>query len=293
MREGLTVDDVRALDVMPPLPHCRRCMSWRRLNALRGVCWHEGSMRTLVWFSAGAASAVAAKIALQNCAEVVIAYTDPGSEHPDNQRFIVDCEKWFGREVVRLKSKKYSDTWQVWRERRYLNGPAGALCTVELKKRQRFDFQQPDDVQVFGYTVEERDRADRFRQNNPEVTLWTPLIDEGLRKTDCLAIIDRAGIALPEMYLLGYRNNNCIGCVKGGRGYWNKVRRDFPETFQRMALLEREVGRSCINGQFLDELAIDSGNHQTEADMDCSLLCAATSDELMTAQAAEPAKEPT
>jgi len=236
--------------------------------------------RVLVWFSAGAASAVAAKLALRRDGEVVIAYTDPGSEHPDNERFIADCERWFGRPVVRLRSERYADTWQVWEERRYLNGPAGALCTTELKKRQRFDFQRPDDVQVFGYTVEEDHRAERFRVNNPDVTLWCPLIDEGLRKSDCLAIVERAGIRLPEMYRLGYRNNNCIGCVKGGMGYWNKIRVDFPEVFARMARLERSIGASCVNGVFLDELDPVRGNHSNEPDMDCSLLCAATSDEI-------------
>jgi 3'-phosphoadenosine 5'-phosphosulfate sulfotransferase (PAPS reductase)/FAD synthetase len=240
--------------------------------------------RILVWFSAGAASAVAAKLALRQAklrgAEAVVAYTDPGSEHPDNARFLTDCEAWLGVPVVRLQSAQYRDTWQVWEERRYLNGPAGALCTTELKKRQRFDFQRADDVQVFGYTIEERERAERFRKNNPDVTLWCPLIDEGLRKSDCLAIIERAGIVLPAMYQLGYRNNNCIPCVKGGMGYWNKIRTDFPLVFQRMARLERTINASCINGKFLDELDPTAGRHQDEPDMDCSLLCAATSDEL-------------
>lgn len=35
------------------------------------------------------------------------------------------------------------------------------------------------------------------------------------------------------MYDLGYANNNCIGCVKGGIGYWNKIRIDFPEESDR------------------------------------------------------------
>ena len=240
--------------------------------------------RLLIWFSAGAASAVAAKLAVRQAklrgAEVVIAYTNPGSEHPDSERFLAECERWIGYPVVRLRSEKYVDTWQVWEERRYLNGPNGALCTTELKKRLRFDFQQPGDVQVFGYTAEERDRAEQFRQNNPDVTLWCPLIDEGLHKSDCLAIVERAGIRLPAMYLLGYRNNNCIGCVKGGMGYWNKIRRDFPLVFHRMATLEREIDASCINGVFLDTLDPDRGNHQTEPNIDCSLLCAATVEEL-------------
>ena len=232
--------------------------------------------RVVVWFSCGAASAVAAKLALRKYGErVVIAYTDPGSEHPDNQRFLADCEAWFGQPVVRLKSERYRDTWQVWQERRFLVGPRGALCTAELKKAQRFDFQLPDDNQVFGYTAEEQGRADRFREQNFDVKLETPLIDAGLSKADCLAMIKRAGIKLPAMYLLGYKNNNCIGCPKGGIGYWNKIRRDFPETFARMAAVERELGVRIFEreGAYLDELDPARGNHADEPSFECSLLC--------------------
>lgn len=236
--------------------------------------------RTVVWFSAGAASAIAAKLALNRDPNALLVYTDTGSEHPDNQRFIADVEQWLQRPVLRLKSSRYANTWQVWQERRYLNGPAGALCTFELKKKLREGFQHEDDVHVFGYTVEERLRAERFKANNPSIDLWTPLIEQGLRKADCLALLERAGIALPQMYLLGYRNNNCIGCVKGGRGYWNKIRRDFPETFTRMAALEREIGRSCINGVFLDALDPTIGHAEEEPNIDCSLLCAASIDDI-------------
>jgi hypothetical protein len=232
--------------------------------------------RAVCWFSAGAASAVATKIMVGVIGhdDLVIYRVDPGSEHPDNRRFSDDCEAWFNHPIQLIRSGRYVDTWQVWNERRYINGPAGALCTVELKKKPRFAVELPDDMQVFGYTVEERGRADRFREQNPGVDLLTPLIDANLTKSDCLAIIDRAGIALPAMYLLGYRNNNCIGCPKGGMGYWNKIRRDFPETFARMALLERTVGASCINGVFLDELDPGRGDHADEPDFECSLMCA-------------------
>jgi hypothetical protein len=236
--------------------------------------------RRLVWISAGAASAVAAKLDITSHPDAgrVCAYTNPGSEHLDNERFLADLEKWLRMPVVRLRSERYADTWQVWNERRYLNGPTGALCTVELKKVPRFAFQRPDDVQVFGYTVEEAHRADRFREQNPEVELCTPLIDAGLTKDDCLALIDRAGIELPAMYRLGYRNNNCIGCPKGGLGYWNKIRRDFPDVFARMATLERGLGHTCTRDEngpvWLDELDPERGNHANEPSFECSLLCA-------------------
>lgn len=241
--------------------------------------------RVVCWFSCGAASAVATKLALAKYGErVVIAYTDPGSEHPDNERFLSDCEKWFGRDVVRLKSERYRDTWHVWEERRFINSPKGiALCTIELKKMLRQSFQHADDVQVFGYTFEEKERAERFKRVNFEVHLETPLIDAGLTKSDCLAMVSRAGIELPAMYRLGYRNANCIGCCKGGMGYWNKIRRDFPGTFARMAALERKIGGTCLreNGQplYLDELDPERGADQREPDMECSLLCFAAEEE--------------
>jgi hypothetical protein len=239
--------------------------------------------RTLVWFSAGAASAVAAKLTLAETPDAVVAYVNPGSEHPDNERFLDDCEQWFDHEIVRLRSEKYRDTWQVYEERRFLVGPTGALCTAELKKRVRFAFERPDDIQVFGYTSEEVHRAERFREQNPGVTLVTPLVDRLLKKSDCLAIVRRAGIELPEMYKLGYHNNNCIGCVKGGIGYWNKIRRDFPETFERMAKLEREIDHALLkdsNGPiWLDELDPSRGT-MDDLRIDCSLLCQIAEDEI-------------
>ncbi len=234
--------------------------------------------RRVRWFSAGAASAVATKLDLAEHPGGVVAYTDPGNEHPDNTRFIADCETWFDHEVVRLRSDRYRDCWQVWEERRFLVGPTGALCTAEMKKRVRFAFERPDDVQVFGFTDEERHRADRFRRQNIEVTLHTPLIDRQLTKADCLAIVERAGIELPAMYRLGYHNANCVGCVHGGMGYWNKIRVDFPDVFNRMAQLERNIGHSLCKDDtgpvWLDELDPGRGDYPTEIARECSLLCA-------------------
>lgn len=249
----------------------------------------ENVCRVVCWFSAGAASAVATKIILSQYPpeDVAVVYTNPGSEHPDNQRFITDCESWFDHEVTQISSEKYADTWDVFRKRRYIVGVAGALCTVELKKKLRQEFQRFDDIQVFGYTADTKDaaRAVRFREQNPEVDLRTPLIQRDLYKRDCLALIDRAGIQLPAMYQLGYKNNNCIGCPHGGLGYWNKIRRDFPDVFTRMAEMEREVGASCNHDGYeghiwLDELDPNRGDHANEPDMECSLLCAAVEVEI-------------
>jgi len=129
------------------------------------------------------------------------------------------------------------------------------------------------DMQVFGFDGAEMDRAFDFREHNPEVTLVTPLIARGMSKPDCLAMLKAEGIELPEMYKLGYKNNNCIGCVKGAKGYWNKIRKDFPDVFARRARQEREIGASCISGCYLDELAPNAGRYEAEPDISCSGVC--------------------
>lgn len=245
--------------------------------------------RVVVWFSCGAASAVAAKLALKKYAgihPVVVAYTDTGAEHPDNARFMRDCEAWFGQTVEVLRNAKYASTWEVWEDRRYIAGIAGAPCTAEMKKVPRWAFERADDLHVFGFTMEERDRADRFRQQNPDVRFVTPLIEAGLSKADCLGMIDRAGIEIPALYKLGFANNNCIPCPKAtSPAYWNRMRRHFPAEFSRMAELSRRLDVRLVRlpgdvRAFIDELDPSLGAGEREPDIECSILCAIAEKEL-------------
>lgn len=240
--------------------------------------------RVVCWFSCGDTSAVAAKLALKKYRathEVVVARIVIPSEHPDNDRFAADCARWFDHPITELRSDEYTDTWDVWTRRRYIAGVLGAPCTTFLKKRVREDFQLPDDIQVFGYDIGEVRRAAEFRANNFEIVLETPLIDEALSKDDCHALVNAAGIDLPMMYRLGFNNNNCIGCPKGGAGYWNMIRVHFPQTFERMAKFSRELGARLIKigGRhiFLDELDPAAGRAGKESRIDCDLVCQAFS----------------
>jgi 3'-phosphoadenosine 5'-phosphosulfate sulfotransferase (PAPS reductase)/FAD synthetase len=243
--------------------------------------------RRVRWFSCGAASAVATKLDLAEFGPDAgpVVYIDTGSEHPDNPRFMADCSRWFGVPILTLKSEEYEDTWDVWKRKKFILGPLGAPCTTELKKKVRERWQRPTDIHVFGYDARRREvaRLARLQQSEPGLTLAVPLIDRGLLKGECFTIIDRAGLRLPVMYEQGYANNNCIGCPKGGMGYWNKIRVDYPLTFLRMAAEERERDFACLSDDdgpvFLDELDPDRGNY-TDETMDCSIFCAAAEVEI-------------
>ena len=190
--------------------------------------------RVLVWFSCGAASAVAAKIAVKKHGYAVeVVYCDVMStEHPDNARFFVDIEKWLQHPIRKIASYKYTSIDHVFEKTRYMAGVSGARCTTEMKKLPRYAFQRPDDVHIFGLTADETQRIDNFKANNPDLLLEWPLLEHGITKDDCYSILREADIELPIMYTLGYNNNNCLGCVKASSArYWNMIRRDFPEVF--------------------------------------------------------------
>lgn len=236
--------------------------------------------RIVVWVSAGAASAVAGKLAQVKHGEVTFAYCETGGEHPDNERFLIDLEAWYGQPIERLRNEKYASTWEVWEDRSYLAGVDGAPCTGILKVEPRLAFQRPDDVHVFGYTADGPDvkRANRLRLNYPDMTIETPLIDGGLDKRACLAMVENAGIKLPVLYGLGFPNNNCIPCVKAtSPAYWALVRKTFPAEFDRIAKLARDLDvRLCrLPGDvraFIDEIPADFPVTQPTVPT-CDFLC--------------------
>ena len=247
-------------------------------------------MRTLVWFSCGAASAVAAKLAVDKYPDCEVLYCDTlAYEHPDNMRFLKDVEKWIGKEIKLLKSEKYTDIFDVFDKTGWLIGVGGARCTTELKKNVRKQYERPGDLHIFGLTKDEAKRIERFEDQNADIKVeW---ILEETTKKDCYRIVQEAGIDLPMMYKLGYNNNNCIGCVKGQAGYWNKIRVDFPEAFDRMAKQERKMGVAINKSYagdgkrkriFLDELNPNYVRNVPLPDIECGAICIAPEEKFET-----------
>lgn len=242
--------------------------------------------RLVCHFSCGAASAVATKLTLatERTREVVILNAFLAEEHPDNRRFLADCECWFGHPITVLRDTKYrSSAREVWRRKRFMNSALGAPCSMILKRELLNAVCLPTDTHMLGFTVEETKRAQRFL----DVGALCPLIDRNLTKADCLAIVQRAGIELPLLYRMGYNNANCIGCCKGGEGYWNRIRQDFPDVFAEVAALQEEIGpgsyffrnRNTDERFGLIHLDPSAGRH-SELLPDCSFFCAMAEEEI-------------
>lgn len=229
----------------------------------------------VVWLSAGVSSFIAGYLVKDTVDKWI--YIDIADQHPDSMRFIRDCEEVVGIEVEILKSDEFNTVEEVIRKFRYINSPYGAPCTGMLKKKVRKQWENEhigeQITYVWGMDLNERNRAERLIQSQPEYKHEFPLIDNNISKQDAHAILDRLGIKRPVMYDLGFLNNNCVGCVKGGMWYWNQIRKQFPDVFEQRAKLEREIGHSCLNGMYLDELPIGAGRKNEEISQDCGVMC--------------------
>lgn len=239
----------------------------------------------VVWFSCGAASAVAAKMTVDKYGDrckVVVVNNPVAEEHEDNRRFLKDVERWIGVPIEEARSKRFPDAScdTVWRYFKYMGGNAGAPCTLWLKKRARQDWENRNhhDWMVLGFCLEERGRHDRFVKNERSNVLPV-LIDGLITKERCFRIVQDAGIDLPEIYRLGYPNANCIGCVKAtSPTYWNHVRRMHPEVFALRAKLSREVGARLVRYKgkrmFLDELPENATGRPIKGmQFECGIFC--------------------
>ncbi len=239
----------------------------------------------VVWLSAGISSFIAGYLVKETVDEWI--YIDVKDQHPDSMRFVHDCEKILGRKVTILKSDKYEDVEDVCRKVGLINTPHGASCTGRLKKAVRTkwenDFYEREGhmnlCYVWGFDLSESRRAENMRLNFSEFDHEFPLIDRMLTKKDAHALAMSLDLKRPVMYDLGFPNNNCIGCVKAGMYTWNLVRKHFPEVFEKRAKLERDLGHSCINGVFLDELDPDAGR-PNEVVPECSIFCYAAQSDL-------------
>lgn len=234
------------------------------------ICWLSGGISSLI-----------AGVLCEKVDEWI--YIDIDDQHPDTLRFIHDFEKEYNVKVTILTSP-YKNVENCVKAFNGFKNPYShfAPCTNYLKKRVRKEWEEQhrdcDITYIWGFDYNETDRARRLIESNPQAKHLFPLIEKKITKEEAHGIFYKMfTFPRPKMYDLGYPNNNCIGCVKGGMGYWNRIRVDFPEVFLRRAKLEREIGYSILKDKkgavYLDELEPTRGNMDMEIFPECGIMC--------------------
>lgn len=200
----------------------------------------------IAWWSGGADSAVTCWLCIKwfgkECVRVI--FIDTHNEHDDTYRFKKDCEKWYGLCIETISSTEWAEINEVWEHYLSLNVATGAICSSVMKREVRQGFQRRNEFsfQAFGFDAQEIDRAKQMAKNYPDSRPIFPIIYELMKKGEAIKVLQKNGVMPPISYQMGYSNNNCLktGCVKGGIGYWQKYRIDFPKEFDEMAAREHE-----------------------------------------------------
>lgn len=239
----------------------------------------------VVWFSNGAASAVAAYETLRRYGtrcDVRVVNNPVAEEDEDNLRFGQDVADWLGITVHKHVNPKWptGSAYDVWEKTKAMSFTNGAPCTAKLKKEARQDYEAKHkiDWNVLGFSYDEGDRYRRFIVTERDNVLPV-LIEAKLTKDDCAAFLLKKGIPLPRVYAEGYPNANCIGCVKAtSPTYWNLVRRTRPSVFAERAEQSRRLGVRLARHKgerlFLDELPENAvGRPLKTLDFECGTFC--------------------
>lgn len=267
-------------------------------------------MKIICWWSAGVTSAVATKLAIEKYGKenVLISYQETGQAHPDNKRFIKECEEWYGKEISSIQNAKYKNPLDLAKKIRFLAGAKGNRCTGTLKvdMRQYVEKHNKWDHQVFGFEFHKKEvnRALKIIDQYPLSKSIFPLIEKKLTKPNALYILEKAGIRKPRHYELSFGNNNCGGCLKAdAKGYWGRMfelsdphinknkkeQRWYRKIVRKTAILEQEIGYSVIRHKvsgvkkrlFLKDLSRGMGRDLKEIMPQCGILCAIEFEELI------------
>ena len=122
-----------------------------------------------------------------------------------------------------------------------IGGPPGVrVCTGKwkmdpLQKWLREQGCTPEDRAVvgLGFSADEIQRANPNKARPLEISEF-PLLDLGLRRSDCLKIVADEGLPSPS-------KSACYFCPLRRPQHWAEMRRDHPDLFEKAAALEERI----------------------------------------------------
>lgn len=194
--------------------------------------------------------------------EVVLLFHDTKEEDVDTYRFNVEMaarldlpitERSDGRSVSEL----FEDEGAIANNRM-------AFCSRILKADQSKKYIQElrrsgvdEIIKVIGFSAHEWQRVQRATAHaeSDGIVVRFPLIEDGVTKQQCADWCLSMGVRPSSMYQWS-EHANCVGCVRGGKAYWLKVKENRPDVFEARSEQERRFGHTILKDISLPQLAV-------------------------------------
>lgn len=220
--------------------------------------------RIVVGYSGGVTSAWCAGWALRTFPrdEVTLLFHDTKEEDPDTYRFNREMAAALGVEFTECSDGR--SVTEVFRDENAIANNRMAFCSRILKAEQRDAYFKrlraagaTEIVNVVGFTSREPQRIQRAwaRAQAGGYNIRFPLHEFGVTKQQAADWCLSLGVRPSSMYHWS-EHANCVGCVRGGKAYWLKVKEHAPLVFAQRAALEREYGHTILKDMSLDTLAV-------------------------------------
>lgn len=206
-------------------------------------------MRCIVQYSGGAASFIAATLAVEEFGRenVVLLFADTLIEDEDLYRFNRDVEAHLGIAITRLCEGR--TPWEVFFSERMMGNSQADHCSRILKREvlDRWRETNTDAASAVVFLGMDANEAHRLTGVQERLAPWvvrSPLIERGLWKEQVLAMVEAAGLRLPRLYDMGFPHNNCGGfCIKAGHGHYKLLLEKLPARYAEHELKEAAFRR--------------------------------------------------
>lgn len=219
----------------------------------------------IVGFSGGVTSAYCAAWALEEFDrdEVVLLFHDTKEEDEDTYRFNREMSKYLGKPITERSDGR--SVTEVFRDEGAIANNRMAFCSRILKVEQFERYIKEirvegitEIINVLGYTAMEPERQQRAygRAVRDGYVVRFPLVEQGITKQACADWCLAVGVRPSSMYEWS-DHANCVGCVRGGKGYWLAVEKNRPEVFAQRVALEAEFGHTILKDTSLVDLSIN------------------------------------
>ena len=204
-----------------------------------------------VHYSGGLMSWGAAKLACDKYGpdNVVLLFSDVGTEDPDVYRFVIQGAAALGAhlEIVRANSGgAYLKPWDIALAKKVIPTWKTSICSGELKIKPAMKWEKvhlsPGTPIVIGFSIEEQERIDRMKKRKDPYVYEFPLAEKPYTSVcQIRAWLDELNIDEPRMYSEGFNHANCNGaCFKAGLQHWARLYKERPDVFAYHEQKERE-----------------------------------------------------